>query len=229
MRKFFYVPTKLPTRRDHDHIIPLIEGAQPVNIRPYRHPSTQKDAIEGMAAELLEAGVIKKSNSPFFSPIVMVDLRSGYHQIRMHDADIAKTAFRTHEGHYEFLVMPFVEGHALHLKTMLGIMRHHKLYAKRRKCVFGTDKVEYPRHVISAMGVSTDPGKITTMSQWPVPTNLKQLRSFLGADRLLKKNNFVWTEESQAAFLQLKQAMISALVLRLPDFSKEFTLETDAS
>ncbi|GKB22159.1 reverse transcriptase [Tanacetum coccineum] len=71
----FYVPTKLPPRRDHDHIIPLIEGAQPVNIRPYRHPSTQKDAIEGMVAELLEAEVIKKSNSPFFSPIVMVDLR----------------------------------------------------------------------------------------------------------------------------------------------------------
>ncbi|GKF49748.1 reverse transcriptase [Tanacetum coccineum] len=48
------------------------EGAQLVNIRPYRHPPTQKDAIKGMVLELLEARVIKKSNSPFSSPIVMV-------------------------------------------------------------------------------------------------------------------------------------------------------------
>nr|GEZ94951.1 retrotransposable element Tf2 [Tanacetum cinerariifolium] len=51
--------------------IPLIEGAQPVNIRPYRHPPTRKDAIEGMVAELLKSGVIKKSNTLFSSPIIM--------------------------------------------------------------------------------------------------------------------------------------------------------------
>ncbi|GJS19026.1 retrotransposon-related protein [Tanacetum coccineum] len=137
-----------------------------------------------------------------------------------------------------------VEDHALHLKSVLEKMRHHKIYAKRSKCVFGTDKVEYLGHVITAMGVYTHPGKITAMTQWPVPTNLKQLRGLTGYYRrfiqgyasiskpltqLLKKNSFVWTKESQAAFLQLKQAMISASVLRLPNFSKEFTLEIDAS
>ncbi|GJX84709.1 putative mitochondrial protein [Tanacetum coccineum] len=59
-------------RSNHDHMIPLIEGTQLVNIRPYRHPPTQKDGIEAMVNELLEVGVIKHSNSPSASPIVMV-------------------------------------------------------------------------------------------------------------------------------------------------------------
>ncbi|GJY18605.1 putative mitochondrial protein [Tanacetum coccineum] len=256
----FSIPKELPPKRDHDHKIPLIEGAQPVNIRPYRHPPTQKDAIKEMVIELLQTGLNKQTiKDKFPIPIIeelidelygsqlftKLDLRSGYHQIRMNDADIAKTAFGTHEGHYEFLVMPFrltnapstfqslmnevfrqylrkfvlvffddiliysqtVEDHVLHLKAVLEIMRHHKLFAKRSKCVFGIDKVEYLGHVISAKGVATDPSKVEVMSQWPVPINLKQLR----------------------AFKQLKQAMVRAPVLKLPNFSKEFTLETNAS
>ncbi|GJY19250.1 hypothetical protein Tco_0390741 [Tanacetum coccineum] len=57
----FFVPTLLPPNRSHDHRIYLKTGPQPINVRPYRHPPTQKDAIEVMVKELLDARVIRHS------------------------------------------------------------------------------------------------------------------------------------------------------------------------
>ncbi|GJT52264.1 retrotransposon-related protein [Tanacetum coccineum] len=75
--KVFAVPKSLPPNRKHDHRIPLQENTSPINIRPYRHPPIQKDAIEAMVNELLDSGVIRESHSPFSSPIVMVKKKDG--------------------------------------------------------------------------------------------------------------------------------------------------------
>ncbi|GJT97739.1 integrase [Tanacetum coccineum] len=76
----FAIPTGLPLNRSHDHRIPLKEGTQLVNIRPYRHPPTQKDAIEIMVKELLDVGVIRHSRNASSIRIGVV-LQQGGHPI----------------------------------------------------------------------------------------------------------------------------------------------------
>nr|KYP50671.1 Retrovirus-related Pol polyprotein from transposon 297 family [Cajanus cajan] len=328
----FQEPTKLPPKRKgHDHKIPLVTGANPINKRPYRYAKQQKDIIDKLVQDSLKSGIIQKSSSPFASPVVLVgkkdgswrlcvdyrdlnkqtikdrfpiplvddlldelhgsmvfskiDLRSGYNQVRMEDSDIHKTAFKTHGGHFEYLVMPFgltnapatfqglmndvfkeylrrfllvffddiliyskdLQHHLLHLHMVLLTMRRNYLYAKKSKCYFGVERVKYLGHFITKDDVSTDPTKIMVVKNWPIPTTLKQLRGFLGLagyytrfvrgygsiarplTNMLKKNNFHWYEEARTAFQSLKDSLIQSPVLALPDFSKVFVVEVDAS
>ncbi|XP_042044219.1 uncharacterized protein LOC121789968 [Salvia splendens] len=68
----FMEPVTLPPQREQDHKIVLKDGSDAVNIRPYKYAAKQKDVIEAMIAEMLNSGVIRHSESPFASPIVLV-------------------------------------------------------------------------------------------------------------------------------------------------------------
>ena len=133
-----------------------------------------------------------------------IDLRSGYHQLRVREEYIPKTAFQTRYGQYEFLVMPFgltnapayfmdlmnrvfkayldqfvivfiddilvysktIEEHQEHLRIVLSILQDHQLYAKKSKCEFWLDSVQFLGHVISRKGVVVDPSKVEAIMSW---------------------------------------------------------------
>lgn len=212
-------------------------------------------------------------------------LKAGYHHIRLAPREEHKTAFQTHNGHYEFKVMAFgltgapatfqhamnatlepvlhkfdvvffndmlicsysYEHHLDHLGQVLAILQHDKWQVKFSKCVFSQQKVAYLGHVVSADGVATDGSKIQSIQECRTPANQKELRRFLGLTgyyrkfikhyaiiaqtliALLRKGViYTWMHDTESAFQVLKQALISAPVLALSDFSKQFVVDTDA-
>lgn len=143
---------------------------------------------------------------------------------------------------------PSLEEHLCHLRLVLELLAKDKWQVKLSKCSFAQQQLAYLGHIISGKGVATDPAKISAIVQWPVPSFVKELRSFLGLagyyrkfvkhfavlakplTSLLKKQVLlVWTQDHDTAFQLLKQALVSAPVLAMPDFSKTFCVETDAS
>lgn len=140
------------------------------------------------------------------------------------------------------------EEHLRHLRLILDLFRKHRLYAKPKKCEFMKTEINFLGHRVSPRGISTVPNKVKTIQDWQSPSNVPQLRSFLGLatyyqrfvqnfsdiasplTNLLKKNiPYSWGEEEQKAFDTLKKALTTAPVLRLPDPTQPFILHTDAS
>jgi hypothetical protein len=214
-----------------------------------------------------------------------LDLHSGYHQVRMHLSDVEKTAFRTHHGHFEFLVIPFGlsnapatfqalmnnvlqpflcwfvlvffddiliyssswTDHLQHIRLALEALRLHSLHVKRSKCSFGERSVAYLGHVISANGVAMDGDKVEAVASWAEPRSAQGVRGFLGLagyyrkfirdfdsiatplTRLLRKEALAWTPEAAEAFAALKRAQSTGPVLQMPDFSRQFIVDCDAS
>jgi hypothetical protein len=135
----------------------------------------------------------------------------------------------------------------MHIEETLKRLSKHNLNAKISKCEFFKPSLTFLGHIVSRDGVRVCSDKVTAVREFPVPTNVKELRSFLGLSnfyrrfiqgfsritavltKLLQKNvEYKWTEECQSAFQQLKEKLTEAPVLAFPDYELKFILTTDA-
>ena len=133
-------------------------------------------------------------------------------------------------------------------KKVLQKLHDHDLFLKAKKCEFNKIKMEYLGLVVEEGRISTDLIKVKGFANWPIPTCVKDVRSFLGfgnfywkfipgfstlvapLNALLKKDTmFQWTEETQRSFDSLKQKLTSSPVLTMPDQTRPFQIECDAS
>ncbi|KAA0036552.1 ty3-gypsy retrotransposon protein [Cucumis melo var. makuwa] len=234
----------LPPPKEIDFAIELEPDTAPISRAPYRLAPVKLKELKVQLQELLDKGFIRPSVSPWGAPVLFVkkkdgsmhlcidyrelnkgatvfskiDLRSGYHQLRIWDSDIPKTTFCSRYGHYEFIVMSFgltnapavfmdlmnrvfkdfldsfvivfiddiliysktEAEHEEHLHQVLETLRANRLYAKFSQCEFWLKKVSFLGHVVSSEGVSVDLAKIEAVTNWPRPSTVSEIRSFLG-------------------------------------------------
>lgn len=215
-----------------------------------------------------------------------LDLKTGFHQIRIAPGDEEKTAFKTRYGHFEFLVMPmglrnapatfqalmnaifrdcideFVviylddilvfsdsrEEHLNHLRIVLTRLRDNQLYIGNKKYELMQEETEFVGLVVGKSGIKVGEDRKALIKDWPTPTNITELRSFLGLvqffrrfikdfskiaaplSNLTRKNSSIsnWNSTCDDSFQTLKDSLISAPVMKAPDWSRPFLCHTDA-
>jgi len=120
-------------------------------------------------------------------------------------------------------------------------------FANPEKCIWMVDKLIFLGYVVTGDGILLDESKVRAIVEWPAPTTLTELRSFLGLagfyrrfmkryseiaatlTDLLKLNQFGWNDTAQATFDEMKVKLTQAPLFVLPDFDKVFEVDFDAS
>ncbi|KAL5516969.1 hypothetical protein EMCRGX_G002428 [Ephydatia muelleri] len=183
--------------------------SQPIHQLPRRVSPARRQEVRQLLTEMLKNDIIQPSNSPWSSPIILVEVDSSSRE---------KTAFTTSESLYEFKVMPFglcnppatfqrlmnrvlcdvnwveclvyiddtvvigrtFEQHLSNLDTVLSRLRQAGLKLQPAKCKLCQKEVRFLGHVISENGIATDPEKTAVIATWPVPESKKNIQQFLG-------------------------------------------------
>ena len=138
--------------------------------------------------------------------------------------------------------------HKERMRRVLQRLRENDLYLKPEKCLFDVEEVEFLGLIVKPDTLAMDPVKLKGIEDWPEPSSVKGVRSFLGfanfyrrfipnyseltrpLHELTKKDKqWEWTSVERDAFNKLKARFISSPVLLMPDKNKPFSIESDAS
>ncbi|GJU02835.1 putative reverse transcriptase domain-containing protein [Tanacetum coccineum] len=256
----------LPPIREIEFRIELIPGATPVAKSPYRlatlmnveeycqdNSRNSKTRVSFDKLFALLGGRSRYCSSQFFSKI---DLRSRYHQLRVHEDDIPKTTFRTRYGHFEFTVMPFGLTNALSIFMYL-MNRVCRSYLDKFVIVFIDDiliyskiqeeHVEHLRLVLELLKKEKLYAKFSKCEFWlrevqflrhvingngihVDPSKIEAVKNWKAPRTPTEKSkNFDWDEEQELAFQTLKDKFCNAPVLALPDGLEDFVVYYDVS
>lgn len=310
----------------------ITEDVPPIRSRPYRMCPAEIESLKTELDKLSDLGVIRPSNSPWSSPIILIkkkdntyrlvidyrkinaitkkdayalprietlldtlgnasifsalDMRSGFYQVALAEDSIEKSAFATAQfGQWEYTRMPMglcnsvgtfqrmvdlvfrdlinkslvayiddlncfsktYEEHLIDLEKLFVCVRTADLKLNIAKCFFFKEKLNFLGYIITKEGLETDPVKIEKVQNFPLPTSVTQIKSFIGIasyyrrfirnfaaiarplHNLTKKGQNTWNQEAIEAFNNLKDALTKTPVLVRPDFDKPFILVTDAS
>ncbi|GJW14764.1 putative reverse transcriptase domain-containing protein [Tanacetum coccineum] len=204
----------IPPTRQVEFQIDLIPGAAPVARVPYRLAPSEMKELSDQLKELSDKGFIRPSSSPWGAPVLIndlfdqlegssvskIDLRSGYHQLRVREEDIPKTTFRTRYGHYEFQVMSFGLTNAP--AVFMDLMNRTPTEIRQFLGLVGY----YQRFI---EGFSKIAKSMTKLTQ--------------------KKVKFDWGDKQEATFQLLKEKLGSSPILALPKGAENFIIYCDAS
>ncbi|GJX71152.1 putative nucleotidyltransferase, ribonuclease H [Tanacetum coccineum] len=273
----------LPPIRQVEFQIDLMPGSAPVARAPYRLAPSEMQESSDQLQELADRDgsfimyidyremnkLTVKNRYPLpkiddlfdqlqgSSTYSKIDLRSAYHQLRVRDEDIPKTAFRMRYGHYEFQVMPF--GLTNVPAAFMDLMnRVCKPYLDKFVIVLIDDILIYSRNkeehedhlriILELLKKEKLYAKFSKFKNWACHTTPTEIRQFLGLvcyyqrfiegflkiakplTELTQKNKkYIWGEDQESAFQLLNQKLCEAPILALPEGNNDFVVYCDAS